>query len=280
MNSLINGRPSEQIRADDRGLAYGDGLFETIEVDQGRLVYWQRHLDRLTNGCSRLSIPIPDRSQLLAEAKQLLQANNSGVLKITITRGTGGRGYSHPNPSLPTRLITFHAQPDYPPAYQTQGVCLKVCSSRLGINPQLAGLKHLNRLEQVIARAELDSPKQQEGLMLDYEGHPVEGIMSNLFWVSSGEIFTPDLGLCGVSGVIREIVIELAEKSGIPCRIGRFTIDHLLASDEVFVTNSLIGIWPVHDLDDHLFSIGEVTLFLLKQLNKDKKKNLEIANEK
>jgi 4-amino-4-deoxychorismate lyase len=274
MNSLINGQPSEEILIGDRGLAYGDGLFETIEVSQGRLVYWQRHLNRLTDGCNRLSIPTPDGNQLFEEANRLLEPKCDGVLKIIITRGSGGRGYSFPDPLVPTRIITIHPQPNYPSAHSSQGIGMKVCSSRLGINPQIAGIKHLNRLEQVMGRAELNS-SQQEGLMLDYEGHPVEGIMSNLFWVTSGVIFTPDLTLCGVPGVIRAAVIELAEENEIPCRIGRFSMDNLLAANEVFMTNSLIGIWPVRNLGTQQFTLGRMTEKIVGLLDSDKKKDLE-----
>lgn len=275
MNSLINGQPSEEIHIGDRGLAYGDGLFETIEISQGRLVYWQRHLDRLTDGCNKLSIPAPDGGQLFEEANRLLGPKCDGVLKIIITRGSGGRGYSFPDPVTPARIITIHPKPNYPSTYSSHGISMKICSSRLAVNPQIAGIKHLNRLEQVMGRAELNSAQEQEGLMLDYEGHPVEGIMSNIFWVTSGVLFTPDLTLCGVSGIIRATVIELAEKNEIPCRIGRFTMDNLLSANEVFMTNSLIGIWPVRNLDSQQFTVGKMTQKIVGLLNSEKKKDLE-----
>jgi len=275
MTIMINGQLSTRIKADDRGLAYGDGLFETIEVSRGRLVYWQRHMDRLTDGCKRLFIPAPDQAQLLDEARQLLKPESDGVLKIMITRGSGGRGYRFPEAPVPTRLLSIHPKPDYPVEQKNRGVSLGICTTKLGINPLLAGLKHLNRLEQVMARSELNSSRYQEGLMLDYEGYPIEGIMTNLFWLSAGELFTPDLGLCGVSGVIRSIIIELAEKNGIPYSVDRFTMDQLLAADEIFVTNSLIGIWPVKNLDSQQFLPGLMTKKIMELLNNEREKDLE-----
>lgn len=277
MSMLINGQLSNSVEADDRGLAYGDGLFETIEICQGRFVFWQHHIKRLVGGCRRLSIPEPDPIQLHDEASQLLEPKSDGVLKIIISRGSGGRGYRIPDRPCPTRVISLHPKPDYPAEHQNRGVSLGVCAARLAINPQLAGLKHLNRLEQVLARTELNESKHHEGLMLDYEGHPVEGIMSNLFWVSKGELFTPDLSFCGIAGVIRSIIINLAQKNGIPCNVGRFTMEQLLLADEIFMTNSLIGIWPVRRLNRQPFLPGILTPKMINLLNDERKRNLEVA---
>lgn len=274
MNIMINGKRSDAIKADDRGLAYGDGLFETIEVSQGKLLYWQRHMDRLVLGCQRLSMPMVDCEQLLDEATQLLSKQREGVLKIIITRGGGGRGYKFPEPTIPTRLLTVHPEVDYPESYKTTGVSLALCNTRLGLNPQFAGLKHLNRLEQVMARSELDISTVQEGLMLDYEGFPIEGIMSNLFWLSGGKLFTPELGLCGVAGVIRSIIIELAKKNRIPYQEGRFTMAQLWAADELFMTNSLIGIWPVKQLAEQPFLVGNMTRKLMNLLGEEREKEM------
>jgi 4-amino-4-deoxychorismate lyase len=274
MNALLNGKPSDTIKVDDRGLAYGDGLFETVEFSQGKLLYWQRHIDRLILGCQRLSIPIPNCTQLLEEAMQLLSEQQEGVLKVIITRGGGGRGYRFPEPMTPTRLLTVHPKADFPNRYKTEGVSLALCKSRLGLNSQFAGLKHLNRLEQVMARSEMGASMSQEGLMLDYEGFPVEGTMSNLFWFSEGTLFTPELSLCGVAGVIRSVIIELAERNKIPCQQGRFTMAQLWAADELFLTNSLIGIWPVKQLAEQPFLVGNMTRRLMDLLAEEREKEM------
>ena len=274
MNALLNGKPSDTIKVDDRGLAYGDGLFETIEISQGKLLYWQRHMDRLILGCQRLSIATPNCTQLLEEAMKLLSEQHEGVLKVIITRGGGGRGYRFPEPMTPTRLLTVHPKADFPDRYKTEGISLVLCKSRLGLNPQFAGLKHLNRLEQVMARSEFDASTAQEGLMQDYEGFPVEGVMSNLFWFSEGKLFTPDLSLCGVAGVIRSIILELAERNKIPCQEGRFTMAQLWAADELFMTNSLIGIWPVRQISEQPFLVGNMTQKLMDLLAEERKNEM------
>ncbi len=259
MASLINGKAASEISITDRGFNYGDGLFETIKIRNGKPVYWQRHIDRLSSGCKRLKISPQDMLLLLAEATSLTSSLDQGVLKITITRGQGGRGYAFPDRVQVTRILAVYPEPDYPSVVKLNGIKLKTCKTRLPINPLLAGIKHLNRLEQVLARSEFNSPEYHEGLMLDREGRPVEGVMSNIFWVRSGQLFTPVLDNCGVEGVIRSIIIELAEKNSIACKIAAFNMDDLMTSDEVFMTNSLIGIWSVRQIDEVHFSPASIT---------------------
>lgn len=259
MASLINGKAASEISITDRGFNYGDGLFETIKIRNGKPVYWQRHIDRLSSGCKRLKISPQDTLLLLAEATSLTSSLDQGVLKITITRGQGGRGYAFPDRVQVTRILAVYPEPDYPSILKLNGIKLKTCKTRLPINPLLAGIKHLNRLEQVLARSEFNPPEYHEGLMLDREGRPVEGVMSNIFWVRSGQLFTPALDNCGVEGVIRSIIIELAEKNSIACKIAAFNMDDLMTSDEVFMTNSLIGIWSVRQIDEVHFSSASIT---------------------
>jgi 4-amino-4-deoxychorismate lyase len=258
---LINGESKDYIEISDRGFQYGDGLFETIEVSDGRAVFLERHLERLTSGCLRLYIPVPDTKLLSLEAKELCRQSpfRRAVLKIIITRGSGGRGYRQPDVMQPTRVLSLHAYPDYPETYQKQGIVVRLCATRLGLNPTLAGIKHLNRLEQVMARAEWNHPAIQEGLMLDVNGHVIEGTMTNLFYVKNHVLYTAALAQSGVAGIMRGIIIALSAEQGVPVIEHIFSKSEFLLADEVFVCNSVIGIWPVKQIEATHFSVGPIT---------------------
>ena len=256
---LINGERRHCIDASDRGFQYGDGLFETIEVCQGKPLFWQKHIDRLLKGCQTLSIPSPDISLLQAEANEIIDGAESAVLKLIITRGSGGRGYRQPDSIVPTRVLSLHPFPQYPECFHVDGIVARFCEQQLAINPSLAGIKHLNRLEQVLARSEWQDDSIQEGLMQDYQGHVIEGTMSNLFFVKGGVLYTPLVKNCGIAGIVRQMLAELAVVQGIEFVEMQADKQNLLNADEVFVTNSVIGIWPVKKLDQQHFGVGRVT---------------------
>lgn len=259
MTTLINGVKSGVLDATDRGLMYGDGLFETLRIAHGKARHWRAHMARLSSGCTRLGISGLDESALEAEANELIAAVESGVLKIVITRGSGDRGYRPPANCLPTRILQLHSAPDYPASFAAEGVSARICSTRLGRNAVLAGMKHLNRLEQVLARAEWRDPAVAEGLMLDTFGLVVSGTMSNLFFVLEGTLCTPDLAECGVAGVTRLRILEWAGAQNIPTRVARYTLEDFQASSEAFFCNSLIGVWPVRRCEDMSWPLGELT---------------------
>ncbi len=256
---LLNGESRHCIDVSDRGLQYGDGVFETIDILDSKPLFFQRHLQRLALGCRTLLIPCPDFSLLQAEARQVSANAGRAVLKLIVTRGSGGRGYRQPPEISPTRLFSLHPHPEYPSAFQDVGVNLRFCAKRLAINPDLARIKHLNRLEQVLARAEWQDDDIQEGLMLDSEQRVVEGTMSNLFWIKDGAVHTPSLDQCGIAGIVRELVIELAQAAGISVIEDHASREDVLAADELFVTNSVIGIWPVKRLEQQRFEVGNIT---------------------
>lgn len=259
MNPLVNGIPSHQIDIADRGFQYGDGIFTTLAVLQGIPLFLPRHLARLQGDCARLALPFPGADCLRREAEILCHGQDSGVLKIQLTRGSGGRGYRCPESPTGTRVLGFHPAPDYPPQLAEHGVHIRFCTTRLGINPALAGIKHCNRLEQILARAEWDDPEIREGLMLDQEGCVVEGTMSNLFLVRQNRLATPRIDRCGVAGVMRGLVCEAAADLGRVLAETRLIPDDVYDADEIFLTNSMLGVWPVCNLDGHEFSVGTVT---------------------
>jgi 4-amino-4-deoxychorismate lyase len=258
MDSWVDGQPADALSLKDRGLAYGDGLFETIAVRGGQPLLLDRHLARLVDGCSRLAIATNHeliRSELLAYAGAL----NEGVLKFIITRGDSLRGYA-PDPSAQARRILQGNPPAvYPAVHGEQGVRLFPCATRLSRQPLLAGLKHLNRLEQVIARAEWQDTEHAEGLMLDLAGRVIEGVFSNLFLIRDGVLITADLKRCGVAGVMRAELLFQAESLGIPTQITDISLDQLQWADEVFVCNSVYGVWPVRAYAALSWSVGPLT---------------------
>lgn len=256
---LINGEQTEIVSVKDRGLHYGDGVFETLAVRDGVPELWRAHLRRLAQGCARLGIPAPDGGLLAHEAAQVCAGVLRGVLKIIVTRGGGGRGYGPPERAHPTRVVALYPWPEYPDAYISEGVALRVCATPLGCNPALAGLKHLNRLEQVLARGEWSGAEWAEGLMLDGAGHVIEGTMSNVFMVRDGALVTPDLSQCGVVGVMRELIVDVANGLGIGCNTGHISLDEFKNAQELFLCNSLIRIWPVRELEGARYGLGPVT---------------------
>lgn len=257
--TLVNGEPLDCIASSDRGLLYGDGVFETLAVQNGSCQYWSRHLARLQAGCKRLAIPAVDAERLADDARRLVASAAQGVLKIIVTRGSGGRGYRVPEQTVPTRILQLHPWPDFAPSSAATGVLVRLCNSRLGHNPLLAGIKHLNRLEQILARQEWDDPEIMEGLLMDVDGRLIEGTMSNLFVVRGGALLTPDLRSCGVAGIMRSIILDLAGQASVDTRVCVISQADLAQADEVFLTNSLIGIWPVIAVDDDRYRKGLLT---------------------
>ena len=250
---LVNGTPQSAIALTDRGLHYGDGLFETLPVVDGRPCLWTRHMERLSWGCTRLGIPAPDPGVLLSECLEAAEGRRRGVLKIIVTRGQGGRGYRPPPDPAPHRIVIGGRWHEYTAEQRRQGVAVRICETRLGRNPALAGIKHLNRLEQVLARSEWRDPATLEGIMLDASGDMVECTMSNLFLFKVGRLATPSLVDCGVAGVMRGLVMELAREIGIEMEERPLPLSELDACDAVFITNSLMGALPVRRVGDRRF---------------------------
>jgi 4-amino-4-deoxychorismate lyase len=257
MAIMINGEMTQLLPATDRGLHYGDGLFETIAVVNGRPRLWSAHMARLQRGCEVLGLPMPDLHLLHSEALTLSSSEQRAVIKLIVTRGSGGRGYRPPADATPQRILFRYPWPDYPEL--SSGIRLRVCQTPLACNPALAGIKHLNRLEQVLARAEWDDPAIHEGLMCDLGGQVKEGTMSNLFWVEEGRLFTPDLNRCGVAGVMRAQVMAIARNLGTTLETAEILPEELLQMDEIFMTNSLVGIWPVGHFAGRDFLPGKLT---------------------
>ena len=234
-------RRVDAIAPDDRGVAYGDGLFETMRVHRGAVPWWDAHWARLRLGAERLRLCLPDQQQVREEAAALFAdddpANDrDGVLKLVVTRGSGGRGYAPEAAAEPTWLLSRHAAPA-PPA---DGLHVRWCETRLAPQPLLAGIKHCNRLEQVLARVECIEAGLDEGLMRDLDGNVVSATSANLFVLRDGRWLTPVLDHCGVAGVCRAQLLPALQ-----AREARLDAAAIEAADAVFLCNAVRGILPL-----------------------------------
>ncbi|MFP8968402.1 aminodeoxychorismate lyase [Pokkaliibacter sp. CJK22405] len=259
VSSLVNGLPATVVEATDRGLAYGDGLFETLRVVDGHVLLWSYHSDRLARGFLRLGFSSIEvlLSLLESELHQLLSLQSSsanGLIKLLITRGAGGRGY-RADPSLtPTRVLSWHSYTSLSEEQRAKGVSLRLCQTRFGHNPLTAGLKHLNRLEQVLARSEWSDNSIFEGVVCDISQNVVSGTMSNLFIVKNGCLKTPKLELAGIDGTRRRWIIENASCLGMQVNICQLSLDELFQADEILICNAAMGIVPVAEFEMSSFS--------------------------
>ncbi len=253
-HTLINGIDAGHVPVDDRGLHYGDGLFETLKLQAGKLCYWPQHFARLQASAETLKLKLPAREVFEQDFRTLIGDSNLGeaVIKLIVTRGSGQRGYAF-DASEPCRRITsISPMPPGLAQHAAQGIRATVCRHRLASQPALAGIKHLNRLDNVLARNELHKDCQ-EGVMLSRHGLVVEGCSSNLFFCRDGQWYSPKIDEAGVDGVVRRQLLELLEQQSRPVVIGEFSLQDLQQAEEMFFCNSLIGLWPVRQLDDKLF---------------------------
>jgi 4-amino-4-deoxychorismate lyase len=262
---LVNGEPIG-VDPGDRGLAYGDGLFETMAAVDGAVPRLELHLERLIAGCERLEIQCPPRASLERDLGRLVPRSGRCVVKIIVTRGSGARGYAPPAQATPTRIVSTSPWPSYPEALYTDGIRVRVCALKLGMNPAMAGLKHLGRLEYVLAQLELRGADVEQGLLCDVRDLVVGGTSSNVFVVKSGAIRTPALTHAGVRGVMRRVVLTAARELGLHVDEVELTLDDVFAADEVFMTNAVFGIWPVQSIDTRLFDVGPIAQLLLARL--------------
>lgn len=257
---LINGSFEQAISVFDRGFSYGDGVFRTMKIHNGMPVSWPFQYQKLVADCAGIGIVCPSAELLMSDLqklfkKELFSENITQVAKIMITRGEGERGYAPPVITVPTRVIIKSELPDYAASNYEQGVQLHVCNIRLAAQPKLAGIKHLNRLENVMARMEWREDYIFDGLLLDHSGNVIECTMSNVFIRSGNELVTPDLSLCGVSGITRQRILGLGSVLGLTISVKPITLEQLLQADEVIICNSLFGAFQVTAIDNKIWPL-------------------------
>ena len=282
--SLINGVASDFLNVNDRSIHYGDGVFETILCHQQHLFYWQEHYQRLSTSAKKLKLHCPAEEVFLTDIRKLLDEETSNKdgrnkddnyfsIKVILTRGEGERGYLFSDKAVSNRIVlvaTLDANYSSLLSNKLFAGDLFLCKQQVSINKQLAGLKHLNRLENVMARNEWGSHSKQtniiDGLMLNANQHVIEGCMSNLFAVKNNELLTPDLSLSGVDGIMRQAIIDLADKLDLKLTITNLGKDEILAMDELFISNSLIGIKSVSCFEKTTYNQQPITKLIFEQL--------------
>lgn len=251
---LVNGSFNHTISPFDRGFAYGDGVFRTIKMQGGLPEHWPQHYQKLVADCAAINIVCPSAELLISDLSQLFlgDAENSdltAVAKIIITRGEGNRGYTPPAIIAPMRVVVKSAMPNYPESRFNDGVNLTVCETRLAAQPLLAGIKSLNRLENVLARMEwagIDvSADIADGIMLDMQDNVIECTAANIFARFGDTLITPSLLECGIAGITRQRIIDLAHTLKLKIAVETFNLEKLYAADEVIICNSLYGAWQV-----------------------------------
>ncbi|EKK3975328.1 aminodeoxychorismate lyase [Cronobacter sakazakii] len=260
---LINGIEQDCLSATDRAVQFGDGCFTTARVRDGVVHLLEAHLARLHEGCELLMIPVPDIDTLRNEMRLAAQEQESAVVKVIISRGAGKRGYSIAGCDAPTRIVSRGAYPDFYSEWRERGVSLATSPVRLGRNPHLAGIKHLNRLEQVLIRTHLEQTSADEALVLDSEGWVTECCAANLFWRKGKAVFTPRLDQAGVDGLMRRHIIGLLNQSVWRLSEINAPASALEEADEVFICNALMPLVPVRSIDGHAYASRELYHYLI-----------------
>lgn len=266
---LVNGEAARQISILDRGLMYGQSVFETIAVVDREPLLLVNHMQRLAASCDYFSIPF-NQQALLADIAQLCKEYSASqfVIRASQTMGEGGRGYKNPLHPSSNRIVSAFPFPNPEINLREQGILLGLVEFRLARQPALAGHKHGNRLEQLLARNEWQVA-WHEALVRDTSDEVIEGSQANVFIVEQDHLRTPDLRHAGVAGVMRGAVIDAASKLGIECLVSAVTLDDVLAADEVFMCNSVIGIWPVKQFAQTQYHSFETSHKLLDYLIKN-----------
>jgi 4-amino-4-deoxychorismate lyase len=252
---LVNGNLDQAISVFDRGFSYGDGVFRTMKIRNGLPVSWPFHYQKLVADCAVIGIVCPSAELLMGDLqklfeKELFSENLTQVAKIIITRGEGERGYAPPVITVPTRVVIKSDLPHYAESNYDKGVQLHVCDIRLAAQPKLAGIKHLNRLENVLARMEWREDAIFDGLLLDQADNVIECTMSNVFARYGSELLTPDLSLCGVSGITRQRILGLGGVLGLNVGVKSLTLSQILQADEIIICNSLFGAFQVTQINN------------------------------
>jgi 4-amino-4-deoxychorismate lyase len=247
---LINGSFDYSISPFDRGFAYGDGVFRTLVMRNGAPESWPLHYQKLVADCAAINIVCPSAELLMSDMQQLFTPDEVAIAKIIVTRGEGNRGYTPPAITAPMRVVTKSAMPEYPEDRFTDGINLIVCETRLALQPKLAGIKHLNRLENVLARMEWNDQNIADGILLDTNDSVIECTAANIFARFSNTLITPSLAQCGVAGITRQRILELAHTLSLKLSVETFNLEKLFAADEVIICNSIYDAWQVKSIQD------------------------------
>ena len=249
----------------DRGLLYGDGIFETIRVYEGKPFMLDAHLKRMAHGCSVISLPTPDVEEIKRWVMEALDANDlsDAYLRIVITRGPTGGVWHELENACPTLLILCKP---YHPADFGEGLRLRLSTFRSDEQSPLTRIKHTGLLWKIMARREARQAGVNDAIMLNTKGHVAEATSANAFWVRYGVLYTPSLESGILGGITREIVLEIAREQGMEVVEGHFAFEELLAAEEAFLTSSTWELAPIRSIEDMTFAAapGKITKLLAK----------------
>lgn len=248
---LVNGVEQRIIDIENRGLAYGDGLFTTAKIIKGKVEHLSSHIQRLLLGCKTLGLPSPSKTELTEQLSQIAKQYELAVLKVIISAGSGGRGYARANNSPNDVIIMVHDYPQHYDALALQGITLGNSHQQIGINPMLSGLKHLNRLEQVLLRQELVSAKEDDLVVTNISNEVIEATSANLFFWLNDKLCTPDVTNSGVNGLMRQTILQKYPD----ILIKQFTLAELEHSPAMFICNCVMGIMPIKNYNGQDLSI-------------------------
>jgi 4-amino-4-deoxychorismate lyase len=252
---LINGAQQSKISIFNRNIQFGDGLFETCVVENKKILFWVNHFARLNRGCEQLKISKVDESVWLSDVKKALSlcSYDRCVVKLILSRGDSLRGYGFKDDIKPVRAVIVS---ELQKVTFNNSFSLEYCQSGYDSNPKLAGIKHCNRLEQVLARAGL---KSDEGIMLDENHNVISVTQGNIYAIHDNTLITPKLDKCGVEGTRRAVILDLAKLLGIKVKVDTLSIKELGQADEVFISNSIIGIQFISQIGDIGFGKNSIT---------------------
>ncbi len=259
---LIDGKKQSKASIFNRNTQFGDGLFETCLVENKKLLFWSNHFERMKLGCDRLKISMIDETLWLSDIKKafsLMKIDNC-IVKLVLSRGESLRGYSYKDNIRPIRITIVS---ELKKNNQDKGFSLEFCNSGYNSNPKLAGIKHCNRLEQVIARAGI---KVDDGIMLDENENVVSVTQGNIFCIQGNRLITPNLDKCGIEGTRRAVILKIAVDLGFDINIKNLSVAELLRSDEVFISNSIQGVGPVNQIEDFVYSKHKITEIISETL--------------
>ena len=259
---LIDGKKQSKASVFNRNTQFGDGLFETCLVENKKLLFWSNHLERMRLGCDCLNISMIDETLWLSDIRKafsLMKIDNC-IVKLVLSRGESLRGYSYKDNIRPIRITIVS---ELKKNNQDKGFSLEFCNSGYNSNPKLAGIKHCNRLEQVIARAGI---KVDDGIMLDENENVVSVTQGNIFCIQGNRLITPNLDKCGIEGTRRAVILKIAVDLGFDINIKNLSVEELLRSDEVFISNSIQGVGPVNQIEDFVYSKHKITEIISETL--------------
>ena len=265
---LINGAKQSKISIFNRNIQFGDGLFETCVIENKKILFWVNHFARLNKGCEQLKISRVDESVWLSDVKKALSlcSYDRCVVKLILSRGESLRGYGFKDDIKPVRAVIVS---ELQKVTFNKSFCLEYCQSGYDSNPKLAGIKHCNRLEQVLARAGL---KSDEGIMLDENHNVISVTQGNIYAIHGNTLITPKLDKCGVEGTRRAVILDLAKLLGIKVKVDTLSMKELDQADEVFISNSIIGIQSISKIDGISFGESPITK-KIKEAFKEKRED-------